>query len=144
MNISRLVRNDADACADINALLKQLVHDPSTFEPITAERFSSILAEPDTIVVAAEEEGRIVGTGSLFVVNKFRGTYGYIEDMIVDESQRGKGLGESIARKLIELGKETGVTTIELSTRPSRVAANSLYQKLGFEQKETNVYRLKL
>ena len=67
-----------------------------------------------------------------------------VEDMIVDESQRGKGLGEKILRNLIDWAKKEGVEVVELTTNPKRVAANSLYQKVGFKLHPTNHYLLNL
>ena len=67
-----------------------------------------------------------------------------VEDMIVDESQRGKGLGEKILRDLIKWAKRNGVEVIELTTNPKRLAANSLYKKVGFKLHETNHYLLNL
>ena len=130
--------------SDINNLLRQLVHDPKTLRPITLLHMRAIVANKATPVVIVRDGARIIGLGMLIVANKFRGQYAYIEDMMVDEAYRGRGLGEAIARKLIAVARAKKVKTIELSTRPSRVPANKLYQKLGFEPKETNVYRLKL
>ncbi len=130
--------------SDINNLLRQLVHDPKTFRPITLLHMRAIVANKATPVVIVRDDTRVVGLGMLAVITKFRGHYAYIEDMMVDGDYRGRGLGEAIARKLIAIARAKKVKTIELSTRPSRVPANKLYQKLGFEPKETNVYRLKL
>ncbi len=135
---------DAGNLDDINALLRQLVHDPSTYVPVSERDFSAIVENSQSIIVAAKDEERIVGVGILFVIKKFRGIYGYIEDMIVDESYRGQGIGGKILDHLVKAARVAGVKTIELSTRPSRVPANNLYIKAGFEPKETNVYRMKL
>ncbi len=144
MKVVRLTEASDSALGDINQLLRQLVHDVSTYEPVSLERFNNIIINPQTLVVVARDGARIVGVGILFSVNKFRGIYGYIEDMIVDETYRGQGLGQKILEELINLARAEDIRTIELSTRPSRVPANNLYKKLGFEHKETNVYRLKL
>ena len=129
---------------DINNLLRQLLHDPTTYRAISISALKKIVGEKSMIVLVALDNKHIIGIGMLQLVNKFRGRYAYVEDMMVDENYRGKGIGTTITKKLIELARKKAVTTIELSTRPSRVAANKLYQKLGFQQKETNVYRLKL
>lgn len=144
MKIEELKLVGESEVADVNGLLKQLVHDPATYAPISLETLRKIAADPDVVIVVAREGARVVGIGFLFIIMKPRGHYAYLEDMMVDESQRGKGIGEAIGKQLIESAKKRSVGTIELSARPSRVAANKLYQKLGFEHKDTNVYRMKL
>ncbi|MDO8602127.1 MAG: GNAT family N-acetyltransferase [bacterium] len=144
MEIKELKEATEAELTDINSLLRQLVHDPSTYAPISLETLQKIVSDADIAVVAAREGGKIVGIGFLYIVIKPRGHYAYLEDMMVDGEQQGKGIGEAIGRQLIASAKKRGVGTIELSARPSRVAANKLYQKLGFEHKDTNVYRMKL
>lgn len=81
---------------------------------------------------------------SLVVFTIPTGKKAFIEDVVVDQTARGMGLGEMILCEAIELAKSKGVKRIELSSRPSRVPANKLYQKLGFKIRETNFYRLEL
>ena len=133
-----------EVLADLNTLLKQLVHDPKTYKPITFATLKKIASDKKTVVVLIFDGTKVIGTGTLIIATKFRGNYAYIEDMMVDESYRGQGLGRQLGDALVAAAKKHNVTTIELSTRPSRVAANALYQKMGFEPKDTNVYRLKL
>ena len=64
-----------------------------------------------------------------------------IEDVVVDAAQRGKGVGEALTREALRVAQEAGVTTVDLTSRPSREAANRLYQRIGFEKRETKVYR---
>lgn len=135
--------SSADIVA-VNNLLRQLVHDPASYKPIDEKTMQDIVSDSKVSVAVAREQSALVGIGILYCFNKPRGRYATLEDMMVDEGHRRKGIGEAIARRLIEDAKKRGVETIELSARPSRVAANNLYQKLGFEQKDTNVYRLKL
>lgn len=144
MNVEILKESNQEVLSDVNNLLKQLVHDPATYAPISLETLQAIISDKNTFVVAAVDKQRVIGMGILYRIIKPRGYYGSIEDMMVDQAYRGQGIGEAIGRKLIETAREQGIKTIELSARPSRVAANSLYKKLGFEPKETNVYRLKL
>jgi ribosomal protein S18 acetylase RimI-like enzyme len=67
-----------------------------------------------------------------------------IEDVVVDEAARGTGTAVALTAAAMEEAKRLGATTIDLTSRPSRVAANKLYQRLGFVQRETNVYRYQL
>ncbi len=91
---------------------------------------------------AAAEE--IVGAMVLVLFPLPTGQRAWIEDVVVDESARGKGIGEMLNRRAIEIATAAGARTIDLTSRPSRAAANRLYQRLGFEQRSTNVYRLDL
>jgi ribosomal protein S18 acetylase RimI-like enzyme len=69
------------------------------------------------------------------------GVRAWIEDVVVDESARGQGVGEALNLRAIEIAQGLGATTVDLTSRPSREAANRLYQRIGFVQRETNVYR---
>lgn len=92
------------------------------------------------IVVARNHEARIVGMVTVIVITKIAYDEARIEDVVVDESMRGQGLGKAIMSKAIETAWEMGADKIELTSRASREAANALYQKLGFKIRETNVY----
>ncbi len=98
----------------------------------------------DGYVYQIKEEGKLLGMGWIFPRQTILRSQAVVEDMIVDESQRGKGLGEKILLELIKWAKDQGVEVVELTTNPKRIAANSLYQKVGFKLHETNHYLLKL
>jgi ribosomal protein S18 acetylase RimI-like enzyme len=68
----------------------------------------------------------------------------WIEDVVVDDSARGKGVGEALNRAALDRARAEGATTVDLTSRPSREAANRLYQRIGFVPRETNVYRYDL
>ena len=72
------------------------------------------------------------------------GLRAWIEDVVVDEAARGRGVGETLNRAAIEWARGAGATTVDLTSRPSREAANRLYRRLGFQERATNVYRLDL
>lgn len=91
-----------------------------------------------------EENGVLVGMGWIFPRQTLLRRQAVVEDMIVDESQRGRGLGEKILLDLLKWAKNQGVQMVELTTNPKRVAANSLYQKVGFKLHVTNHYLLDL
>jgi ADP-ribose pyrophosphatase YjhB (NUDIX family) len=95
-------------------------------------------------VAKVEERGRLLGMGWAFPRQTILRNQAIVEDMIVDESQRGKGLGEKILKDLIAQGKKDGVEVFELTTNPKRIAANGLYQKVGFKLHPTNHYLLDL
>jgi len=91
-----------------------------------------------------EKEGKLVGLGWIFPRQTLLRKQAVVEDMIVDEKYRGKGYGENILLDLIRWAKSQGVEVVELTTNPRRVAANSLYKKIGFKLHETNHYLLNL
>ena len=72
------------------------------------------------------------------------GLRAWIEDVVVDESARGRGIGAALNRQAIEIARQAGARTVDLTSRPDREAANRLYARLGFNQRNTNVYRLEL
>ena len=144
IKITTLKKPDLDVLRDIDHLLKHLVHDPKTYKHVPMRTFREIVVDKNIVLVIARDGTRTVGIGLLLIVTKFRGRYGYVEDMMVDEEYRGRGIGKAIAEYLIELAKKRKIKTLELSTRPSRIPANNLYKKLGFQYKETNVYRMQL
>ena len=141
VDIVQLTSADEKACADINALLRQL---SERIPPCSTELLQQIVGSPVLELWVVREGTTIVGMGELAITLKPEGVIAQIEDVIVDETQRGKGFGKKISEKLIERARARGARVIQLSSNPSRTAANQLYQKLGFELHETNVYRLML
>jgi NAD+ diphosphatase len=122
----------------VKALINQL--DPSA----VFNEQSLYKAMFDGYVSKIEENGKLLGMGWIFPRQTMLRRQAVVEDMIVDESQRGKGLGEKILRDLIDWAKKQGVEVVELTTNPKRIAANSLYQKVGFKLHVTNHYLLNL
>jgi len=122
----------------------RLVPQLSTSSPAPAESdLAAMIAAPDTRVLLArdDQDGAIVGTLTLVCFRIPTGIRAWIEDVIVDESARGKGVGEALTKEALRLAHETGARTVDLTSSPSRQAANRLYQRLGFALRETNVYR---
>lgn len=116
---------------------------PSASPPAAAE-LNAIVGSPPTSVLVAREEERIVGTLTLAVFRIPTGVRAWIEDVVVDESARGRGIGEALTLEAVALARAAGARSVELTSRPTREAANRLYLRLGFEQRETNVFRLTL
>ena len=98
----------------------------------------------DGYVSKVEEDGKLLGMGWIFPKLTMLRRQAVVEDMIVEQNQRGKGLGEKILKDLIKWAKKEGVEVVELTTNPKRIAANSLYKKVGFKLHETNHYLLDL
>jgi ribosomal protein S18 acetylase RimI-like enzyme len=112
--------------------------------PPTRERLAEIVDSPATDLLLAYDDGTIVGSLTLALFRIPTGLRAWIEDVVVDEAARGQGVGEALNRAALDRAREAGATTVDLTSRPSREAANRLYQRLGFEMRETNVYRITL
>ena len=83
----------------------------------------------------------ILGSMTLVLFPIPTGMRAWIEDVVVDESARGRGVGEALNRRALEIAVNAGAKTVDLTSRPSREVANRLYQRLGFVTRETNIYR---
>ncbi len=116
----------------------------STNVPPTREQLKEIVDSQAVILLMAREEGKLVGSLSLVIFRIPTAVRAWIEDVIVDQSMRGRGIGEALTRAAIERAREAGAKTVDLTSRPAREAANRLYQRVGFQQRQTNVYRYKI
>ena len=128
-----------------NAVLGLLPQLDSNSELPTKKHLKGILKSKRTHFFIAELDNKnIVGILTIGTYDIPSGTKVWIEDVVVDESQRGKGFGKELMLFAIDFAKSIGAKAIELTSRPSRIAANQLYQKLGFVIHETNLYRYPL
>lgn len=116
----------------------------SSARPPTAEHIAHIVDSPATVLLVARAGPTIVGMLTLVLFRIPTGSRALIEDVVVDESARGRGVGETLTRHAIERAKHAGARTIDLTSRPSREAANRLYQRLGFVKRDSNTYRYSL
>jgi len=105
---------------------------------------AEIVSSPSTTLFVARLDGTIVGTLTLAVFRIPTGVRAWIEDVVVDESARGHGAGEALNIAALEEARRRGCVTVDLTSRPSREAANRLYERLGFVRRETNIYRFTL
>lgn len=105
---------------------------------------AEIVSSPSTTLFVARLDGIIVGTLTLAVFRIPTGLRAWIEDVVVDESARGHGVGEALNLAALAEARRRGCVTVDLTSRPSREAANRLYERLGFVRRETNVYRFEL
>lgn len=117
--------------------------------PMNAEQIEGFLAQEcvDLLVFRDEDAddsgvAPILGMLTLVTFEIPTGWRAWVEDVVVDEAARGKGVGASLVAAAIDLAKKRGAKTVDLTSRPSREAANRLYQRSGFELRETNVYRV--
>ena len=129
---------------DVCALLSQLhAGSTSTYTPDRA-RFEQMVADKNVAVVVARDGERIIGMAMLYSIVRVDEVSGIVDDVVVSDAYRGQGIATRVMKKLIETAKERGLKHLDLTSRPSREAANHLYQKVGFQKRETNPYRLKL
>jgi ribosomal protein S18 acetylase RimI-like enzyme len=143
MNVSVTVADAVtpDLVAAVTRLLTQL---SSSALPPTPSQVEEIVTSPATQLLVARVDGEIVGALTLVVFRIPSGVRAWIEDVVVDEATRGQGVGDALNREALRLAAEQGAKTVELTSRPTREAANRLYQRLGFKIRDTNVYRYEL
>lgn len=110
-------------------------------KPLDAAGIAAVASSPAVTVLLARSDGRITGSLSLVLFRIPTGLRAWIEDVVVDEAARGQGIGAILTREALRLAREAGVRTVDLSTRPSRVAAGRLYEREGFKQRDTRMYR---
>jgi ribosomal protein S18 acetylase RimI-like enzyme len=132
---------DDEIIAAFNRLIPQLSR--SAVVP-TPELIREIVeAQASTVLIARDsrDNRRIVGLLTLVVFRIPTGVRAWIEDVVVDEAVRGRGVGEALSQEAVRRAVALGARTVELTSRPSREAANRLYQRLGFVRRDSNVYR---
>jgi ribosomal protein S18 acetylase RimI-like enzyme len=113
----------------------------SSSPPPTVDQLTELVRSPASSVLIARRDGVIVGTLTLVVFRIPTAMRAIIEDVVVDDSARGQGVGELLTRRALQVAADRGCRTVDLTSRPSREAANRLYRRLGFELRDTNVYR---
>ena len=131
---------DASELADaLVTLVPQL--SKSNPPPSLAEVEAMLASDAITQFVARDDDGTIVGVSTLAIFPIPTALRAWIEDVIVDEVVTGQGIGEALTQAMIDAARERGCATVDLTSRPTREAANRLYQRMGFTIRETNVYR---
>jgi ribosomal protein S18 acetylase RimI-like enzyme len=136
MNITRVTEATDELVETIERLLPQLTEART---PPTLAQLQEVVTN-QTMLAARDDDGRIIGTMTFILYRVASGVKGRIEDVIVDESVRGQGIGEALVREGMQLANEAGVLMLELTSMPYRQSANRLYKRLGFVRKPTNVY----
>lgn len=113
--------------------------------PPSEEELGDIVASPATdLFIALSDDGTIVGMATLASFRIPTGLRAWVEDVVVDESARRTGVAETLTQAMLDRAREKGCVTVDLTSRPSRDAANNLYVKMGFMPRETNIYRYEL
>jgi ribosomal protein S18 acetylase RimI-like enzyme len=136
---------EAEVTAELTEAIARLIPQlSSSAPPPSSEDLAAIAgATGSTLFVSRLNTGdrSVVGTLTLVIYRIPTGQHAVIEDVVVDESIRGAGAGAALVKAALDAAREAGVRDVDLTSRPSREAANRLYVRMGFEARETNVYR---
>jgi ribosomal protein S18 acetylase RimI-like enzyme len=118
-------------------LLPQL----SKTAPLDRDSLTEIVESTTTVILVAKDGEHILGMCTLATFRIPSGVRSWIDDVVVDEQARGRGIGSALVNAAVALAAAAGARSVDLTSRPEREAANRLYVQLGFERRETNVYR---
>ncbi len=131
---------------EIVAAFERLIpHLSKSSPPPSRAELEDIVASPTTdLFVVFDAEDAIVGVSTLATFRIPTAIRSWIEDVIADPAASGQGIGEALTTAMLDRARHLGAKTVELTSRPSREAANHIYQKVGFTRRETNVYRMTL
>ncbi len=141
MHIHEMLQVNEEISQSFQRLIPQL----SDYSSLPSrESLMEMAANGETFVYLArhpDSEGRIVGSATLAVFQTPTGVHGWIEDVVVDKVVRRQGVGRALTEACLVKARELGLLDVNLTSRPSRIAANRLYQAMGFVRRDTNVYR---
>ncbi len=141
MIIKRITRFNRKTLMNLNALLLQLT--PRKYQ-MNVGHLKKIVGNKSIHMLGLYDNDIIVGTATLISLHQITGNKGYVEDVVVDEKYRGRGLAKKLMLQIIALAKKLNIFRLELKSEIFRAEGNNLYQKLGFEKIEASVYQLKL
>ena len=141
IEIKEIEKVDDKLVEAMKRLVPQLSNSNS---PPDRSALEEIVTSDSSILLAAFIDGEIVGSLTLVLFSIPTGKRAWIEDVDVDEKCRNKGIGEALNQEAINIAKRLGAKTVDLTSRPSREAANRLYSRLGFVQRNTNIYRFEI
>jgi ribosomal protein S18 acetylase RimI-like enzyme len=140
VNIVRVTEIDDDIVTAFARLVPQL---STTARPPTRDSLAALVGSPGATLLLARDPD-IVGTATLTLYRIPTGTNARIDDVIVDQASRRRGIGEALTVEAIRIARAANARAVSLTSRPDREEANRLYQRLGFVRIDTNVYRFPL
>src|SRR3989442_10782443 len=110
------------------------------------ERLERLIEDPDVVFLVAREGTQIVGTTTVIVYTTPFWIKARLDEVVVDESARGKGVGEALVKAALDVGRDRGAQVAELQSGrgPQREAAHKLYERIGFKIRDTDVFRISL
>ena len=138
MKIEQVSESGEDLYLAFQRLVPQLTSNNPP--PSRADLEALVRSENSVLFIAQGEDGQIIGAACLTVYRVPTGLRAVIEDVIVDESARGQGVGEVLVRRALEAAQARGASAVTLTSNPRREAANRLYRRMGFKLRETNAY----
>jgi ribosomal protein S18 acetylase RimI-like enzyme len=141
IEISEIHQADEAVLTSVNRLLPQL---SKSAKPIDGTQLKRLAESECTRLYFAKEGTEVLGMLSLVVFPIPTGIKAWVEDVVVDEKARGKGVGKALMNKALAEAGNLGTKSIDLTSRPSREVANKLYRAIGYQKRETNVYRYKV
>ncbi|WP_040734247.1 GNAT family N-acetyltransferase [Nocardia tenerifensis] len=136
--VETLTEVDDEIVEAFDRLLPQL---SQTAEQLDREALGQLISAESTVVLVARSDGKIVGTLSLVMFSIPSGLRARVEDVVVDDSARGQGIGAALIEEAKSRAAAAGARTLDLTSRASRTEANRLYERLGFQVRESRVYR---
>ena len=143
--VSAVIEIATEATSELVEAFSRLIPQLSkSSPPPSAAELEEMIASPASEVLIARIAGRVVGTLTLVTFRIPTGVRAWIEDVVVDDEARGHGVGEALNQFALKLARDKGAKTVDLTSRPSREAANRMYQRIGFVGRDTNVYRYSL
>ena len=138
--VERLVSYSQTDLADLDMLM----HELSTYSFCNENLMNDALNDSNVHIYVIRDEDHIVATGTLCMKHTLEFAIADIESVVVSSQCRGKGYGKALMQHMIDVAKNMGIHHIQLTSNPKRVAANKLYQDMGFVKYETNCYKMML
>ena len=139
--IEQLKNFSLELTTALNKLLKQL---DNTAAPLTKEDIENMIVSPANRLFVARrlDNKEIIGMLTMIILRIPYVKKGLLEDIVVDKEYRKKGIGTKLITTALNLARKEGVVYLDFTSRPTRTAANNLYQHLGFKKRDTSVYRI--
>ena len=129
---------------DAEAISRLVPQVSDRVDSVPLDRIRRVAADPGSCIVVARTGSQVVGTATLLTMVTLVGQFGYVEEVAVEGSLRGRGIGRALMDGILAAARDRALDFVELTSRPSREAANMLYKSMGFRVRETNVYRFDL
>ena len=140
MDICELSQYEDDVYGQMQVLMRAL----STRCVFSKEQLKAVIDDDNSVLFVASDGGKIVGCATLCIFHSPTGSKASIEDVVVHDEYRGRGIGRALMECVLNRARSLAPIELHLTSKPARVAANALYQTLGFVRKETNAYMLSL
>lgn len=125
----------------VDAFGKLLPQLSTTAKPLDYEAIGRMVTCDANTVLVARTPDAIIGTLTLVLLHLPSGVRARVEDVVVDSAARGQGVAGLLTQEALRLAREAGARTVDLTSRPDRAAANRLYERLGFQARQSTVYR---